>query len=403
MTTTFSLKGRVLTLNSRADIEPHLAELRALPKVEEVHLSGNTVGIEAAQALAEVLATLKELKLADLSDIFTGRLITEIPQALTAMCDALKDSTTLHTINLSDNAFGGRVVEPMVPFLSTNTSLRHFILTNNGLGPAGASVVAAAIRANPGHNLVSVVCGRNRCENGSAEAWADAFAALPNLQEVRMPQNGIRAEGITQIVDALAKCPKLRILDLQDNTFCKRDVEPGTVPPNGTRALARALPSWPDLELLNLSDCILGRRESIALALALGKGTNKKIQVLKMQYDELDHRALSLLAKAIHDHLSELTTLEINGNIANAEDECIQNIKDALEAHGHADALDELDDMEEAEDDDDEEGVDSAQEDDDDEEKKEKEQKSAGNLVAQKAVDAADELADLIGKVSISK
>ena len=62
MATTFSLKGKVLKLDTRADIEPHLAQLRAMPSVHEIHLSGNTLGIEAAQALAEVLATLPELQ-----------------------------------------------------------------------------------------------------------------------------------------------------------------------------------------------------------------------------------------------------------------------------------------------------------------------------------------------------
>ncbi|EJD51975.1 Ran GTPase activator [Auricularia subglabra TFB-10046 SS5] len=412
MATTFSLKGKVLKLDTRADIEPHLAQLRAMPVVHEIHFSGNTLGIEAAQALAEVLATLPELQVADLSDIFTGRLITEIPAALTALCDALKDSKTLHTLNLSDNAFGGRVVEPMVPFLTHNTSLRHFILTNNGLGPEGASVVASAIlenarlRAKGGgaSQLRSVVCGRNRLENGSAASWAEAFAALPHLEEVRLPQNGIRAEGISQIVRGLAACPKLRILDLQDNTFCKRDAEPGSEPPNGTRVLASALPSWPGLEILNVSDCILGCRESVALMLALGKGATKKLQVLKMQYDELDSRALELLAKAIHEHLSELTTLEINGNIADPEDECIENIRAALDSHGHAEALDELDDMEEGDEEEDE-GPDSAQEDSDEEAKaKAKEHKSAASLVDVPKVgkDVADELADLLGKVSLN-
>ena len=141
--------------------------------------------------------------MADFADIFTSRLITEIPQALSAICDALKDKTSLVEINLSDNAFGGRSVDPMVPFLTTNRSFQILKLNNNGLGPAGGEIIANALlksaelsraEGKPS-NLRVVICGRNRLENGSAPAWAAAFAAHGGLEEVRMPQNGIRMRG----------------------------------------------------------------------------------------------------------------------------------------------------------------------------------------------------------------
>lgn len=59
----FSIKGLGLKLNTAEDIQPHLDALKALgDDVEEVHLGGNTLGIEASEALAEVLKTLKHLK-----------------------------------------------------------------------------------------------------------------------------------------------------------------------------------------------------------------------------------------------------------------------------------------------------------------------------------------------------
>lgn len=58
----FSIHGQGLKLNSRADIEPHLQVLRAMEDVEEVHFGGNTLGVEASEAIAEVLTDLKSLK-----------------------------------------------------------------------------------------------------------------------------------------------------------------------------------------------------------------------------------------------------------------------------------------------------------------------------------------------------
>ena len=125
----------------------------------------------------------------DFADIFTGRLISEIPQALSALCDALKDHTSLVELDLSDNAFGGRCADAMVPFLTTNTSLQMFKLTNNGLGVWGGMVVAEAFVENAKRcrelgkesSLRTVVCGRNRLENGSASHWAQAFSEHTGL------------------------------------------------------------------------------------------------------------------------------------------------------------------------------------------------------------------------------
>lgn len=75
--------------------------------------------------------------------------------------------------------------------------------------------------------------GRNRLENGSSEAFAAAFAALGTLEQVRMPQNGIRMEGIEAIVGGLRKNAELQWLDLQDNTATEK----------GSRAIAKSLPS----------------------------------------------------------------------------------------------------------------------------------------------------------------
>lgn len=63
----FTLEGKSLKLDTAADAEPHIKALREMQDVEEVRLQGNTIGIEAAAALAEVLKTKKTLKVYPLS------------------------------------------------------------------------------------------------------------------------------------------------------------------------------------------------------------------------------------------------------------------------------------------------------------------------------------------------
>ncbi|CAE6483940.1 hypothetical protein ACGC1H_006792 [Rhizoctonia solani] len=398
----FTIHGKGLTLSTREDIEPYIKQMREIKDLEEVHFGGNTLGVEACKAIAEVLKEVDTIKIADFHDIFTRRLISEIPQALSAICDALQDKKSLIELNLSDNAFGGRSAEPMVPFLTHNRHFQVFKLNNNGLGIDGGKIVANALLANAEAAkaqgihptpLRTVICGRNRLENGSAPFWARAFAAHGGLTEVRMPQNGIRMEGIAEISKGLASCTNLQVLDLQDNTCTE----------SGSRAVAESLKSWSDLRTLNLSDCLLSPKGGIALATALKDGRCPKLETLKVQYGEWDHRAISILAEAIKDKLPNLTTLELNGNRADPEDECITNVRDALESHGHGDALDELDDMEEFDEEEaerEEEEAEVKRGDASDEEEEEKENKVASQ-VNDKLEDAADSLAELMGKMRV--
>jgi Ran GTPase-activating protein 1 len=62
MSKVFSLEGKGLKLTTAEDIEPHLKALKDHDQVEEVRLLGNTLGIEACEALAKVLETKKTLK-----------------------------------------------------------------------------------------------------------------------------------------------------------------------------------------------------------------------------------------------------------------------------------------------------------------------------------------------------
>ncbi|KAL7279803.1 RNI-like protein [Trametes coccinea BRFM310] len=332
MTTVFSLLGQGLKLDTRADIEAHLAGVDPT-LIEEIHLGGNTIGVEAAQALAEFLAKTTQLRVANFADIFTGRLISEIPLALSAICDALIGKHTLEEIDLSDNAFGGRSVDPLVPFLSTARSLKILRLNNNGLGPAGGTVIAEALlklanslEAGEKSNLHTIICGRNRLEDGSAEAWAAALRAHGTLREVRMPQNGIRMAGISSLVGGLAANADLHHLDLQDNTFADE----------GSKRMAAELNrgSWPLLRQLNLSDCVIGEEGEVSpIVEALAKGLHTKLEILQLQNDNLESEAFSLLAGVV-DKLPQLKKVEAQWNEVDEEDEGVVALLTALKKQG---------------------------------------------------------------------
>ena len=340
--------------------------------------------------------------MADFADIFTGRLISEIPLALAAICDALKDKTSLVELNLSDNAFGGRSVDPIVPFLLHNRSLQILKLSNNGLGPAGGAIIAGALlesaRAIKAEgkqsNLRVVMCGRNRLENGSAPAWAEAFAAHGTLVEVRMPQNGIRMAGITRLAEGLSKCPDLQHIDMQDNTFTEESVA------SGVRAWTDALSSWPHLHTLNLSDCVLSADGEVpSLITALSAGSNPKLHTLQLQNNNLTSKSFGQLADAISAHLSNLMTLELQWNEFDDDDddEHVETLADSLKQRGGKLFIS---------DEDEEEGVETATAKDEGEESNvglEKQDSGPDKVIAPTSESDADDLADLMGKIKISR
>ncbi|KAG0254297.1 hypothetical protein DFQ27_006932 [Actinomortierella ambigua] len=383
--TLFSIKDEKLKLDDASQVEEFVRAIADIPNLEEVVLSGNTFGVEACQAIAAALAKKPTLKVANLSDIFTGRLRSEIPDCIQAFGDALKDKEHLVELDLSDNAFGADGLRPLSEFLEHNRNIQILKLNNNGLGIAGGKILASALLKAQEHNVKEgkksnlrvVIVGRNRLENGSSPDLAKAFAAHGSLKHIAMPQNGIRMEGIQALAEGLSSCPDLEILNLQDNTF--------TV--SGSRAFAKALPLWPSLKELNFADCLLKNRGTVLLSQALAKGKNGKLESLNFNYAEMRSEGAKTLAATIEAHLPNLKTLELNGNQIDEDGPEIDAIRTALEKHGNKEGLGELDDMEEP---------DSDEEEEEEEEEEEKEEEET-----EEEKKAEDELADLTSKLKV--
>ncbi|RMZ02420.1 hypothetical protein D0862_06044 [Hortaea werneckii] len=410
----FSLKGQALKLDTAADLEKHIGDFRDASDVEEFHLEGNTIGVEASKALAAILSTKTALKYANLADIFTGRLLSEIPPALDALLQALLQCPNLTTINLNDNAFGLNTVEPLRPFLSQHTPLQHLYLNNNGLGPAAGTLVAEALeqlatnkkaRQDAVPHLETVVCGRNRLENGSMEAWTRAFQANRHVRTVKMVQNGIRQEGIATLVrHGLSACRGLQTLDLQDNTFTAL----------AARTLAEVVPtSWTEMRDLGVGDCLLSARGGRMLGEALARGQNAKVEVLRLQFNEIDAKGLKALADAVTTALPRLRRIEVNGNKFSEEDPSVEALQEVLSKRKENSAVeypdvdeddedawgvDELDELEDEDSEEEEEG----DEIEDEEEQVVKDSDAAEQQpVAERKDKDVDDLANALGKTEL--
>lgn len=235
---------------------------------------------------------------------------------------------------MNDNAFGLNTQAPLVAFLSSHVPLQHLILNNNGLGPHAGILIADALSTlhakkeearSTGQEvpyLETVICGRNRLENGSMTAWAKAYSLHSNIKMIKMVQNGIRQEGISHLLtDGLKHAKGIKVLDLQDNTFTLM----------GSKALATVLPGWTEIQELGVGDSLLSAKGGVVVATALAKGGNRKLEILRLQYNDITTKGLQEFAKAAKEALPSLKKVELNGNKFSEEDQAILELKELLE------------------------------------------------------------------------
>ncbi|KPJ05354.1 Ran GTPase-activating protein 1 [Papilio xuthus] len=166
-------------------------------------LTGNTLGVAAAQAIAKALEHHPELKIARFSDMFTGRMKTEIPPALSALGEGMITAGAhLSVLELSDNAFGPIGVQGLAKLLQSDvcSQLQELRLNNNGLGIKGGRILAEALSASP-RKLKVFIAGRNRLENDGATALARVF------QSVDLSFNEIGREACMEVVEAVTALP----------------------------------------------------------------------------------------------------------------------------------------------------------------------------------------------------
>ncbi|XP_019516159.1 PREDICTED: ran GTPase-activating protein 1 [Hipposideros armiger] len=363
-----SFKGKSLKLNTAEDAKDVIKEIEDFDGLEALRLEGNTVGVEAARVIAKALEKKSQLKRCHWSDMFTGRLRSEIPPALISLGEGLVTAgAQLVELDLSDNAFGPDGVRGFEALLKSSAcfTLHELKLNNCGMGIGGGKILAAALtechRKSSAQGkplaLKVFVAGRNRLENDGATALAEAFGIIGTLEEVHMPQNGINHPGVTALAQAFAINPLLRVINLNDNTFTEK----------GAVAMAKTLKTLRQVEVINFGDCLVRSKGAIAIADAV-RGGLPKLKELNLSFCEIKRDAALAVAEAVADK-AELEKLDLNGNTL-GEEGCEQ-LQEVLDGFNMARVLASLSD-DEGEDDEDEDeeedGEEEEEEEDEDEE-----------------------------------
>ncbi|XP_062918775.1 ran GTPase-activating protein 1b isoform X1 [Mobula hypostoma] len=338
-----SFKGRALKLDTAEAVAEIIEEIEKFDHLQALCLEGNTIGVEAAKAIAKSLDNKKELQKCYWSDMFTGRLRSEIPLALKSLGNALMNAgAQLTQLDLSDNAFGPDGVKSIETLLKSKVcyTLQELRLNNCGMGIGGGQILAAAL--NECHRqscesgkpmaLKVFIAGRNRLENEGAIALAGAFKSIGTLEEVHMTQNGINHQGIRALAEAFTRNQNLRVINLNDNTFTEK----------GAIAMAEALKTLQNIEVLNFGDCLVRSKGAVAIAEAVKFGLTQ-LKELNLSFGEIGKNAAITVAEVM-EHKSLLEKLDLNGNWL-GEEGCEQ-LKELMDSFKKQDLLSSLSDDE---------------------------------------------------------
>jgi len=371
-----SFLGKALKLDS-ADDAKDIVDAIEKSSLETLNLQGNTLGVDASKAISDALKKKPTFKNALWSDLYTGRLRSEIPQSLEFLGDGIIASgSNLIQLDLSDNAFGPDGVKAIDKLLRSKAcyTLQILKLNNNGLGIGGGEILAKAfidchksskIAGTP-FALKVFISGRNRLENEGAKALSEAFKILGSLEEIIMPQNGIRPEGVVLLAEAFKQNRNLKTININDNTC--------TV--SGAKAIANCIPHLSKLENLDIGDCLVKDKGAKLLSSALAACSTLKC--INLSFNEIRQDGALAVLKSIKDN-NTLTLLNLDGN----ELESVDEIQEKMTEYGKIDVLASLDDNEDPDSEDESEGDDSensTSEKEDEEESESEEKKATENL-----------------------
>jgi Ran GTPase-activating protein 1 len=285
--------------------------------------------------------------------MFTGRMKTEIPPALTDLSKGIMFANAhLTVLDLSDNALGPNGMTGLVDLIKSPScySLQELRLMNCGLGVTGAKMLAKSlthcfnksVEAGTPLELRVFAAGRNRLENEGAKALSAIFGEIQTLQEITIPQNGIYHVGMSALAEALKKNVNMQVINFNDNTITAKGAEP----------LAEAFYAIEALREINLGDCLLKDEGGQILSDVLAD-CHPDLEVLNMSGNEIGPDVGAIIANAMggKDCLRELN-LDCN---MFGEDGC-ESIQHIMESFGKLDVLSIEDDEGEAEDDGEEDG-----------------------------------------------
>jgi len=124
---------------------------------------------------------------------------------------------------------------------------------------------------------------------------------MKSLRHVQLFQNGIKEEGMAELFKSLRYNTELQILKLNDNLI-----------KNSCPNLVEVIPALTRLNLLDVSDSLLGHEHSISLFKALS--SLDEIKEIYCNYNEIEKKSAQRNIFELCLGMNNLTTVELKGN-----------------------------------------------------------------------------------------
>jgi Ran GTPase-activating protein (RanGAP) involved in mRNA processing and transport len=235
-------------------------------------------------------------------------------------------------MDLCKMALGPPNISTLMHSLRSNTFVRHFLLGNNIIGPAGAQAIADFVQESPDRIDTWYLAG-NCIDGASFALLTDALVKSPAVTNIWLKRNPLGPESVDSLFRLITQTPNLRTLDLDQTELGDAGVAAlfsrlaEYIPPTplsmrilylsatgiSTAAceaisMYLASPHCPITSLYMSSNPI---GDAGAKALAKGLQNNKALQRLSLQSVGLTDEGATALISPLQDHPT-LETLDIS-------------------------------------------------------------------------------------------
>lgn len=268
------------------------------PKIEELDLSNNVIGVEGAGLLAQALPKFRKLRSLKLSGNGLG---PTGAQALRMGLAAVSES-----LEILDVSFNGLQAEGVASLVPASLHLKDVCLACNWIAAEGANSLLQMLQSMS-HHLTKLDIAQNKLNAEGVWSLLEQWPMMPLLRSLKISENYFaRAEFANSPFRRLSECaPILEELDLKANSLGSSDLV--------LKELAAHLP-------LTLTTLHLGAGQFRAPQLQMfidAMPTMPHLSSLSFVAARLDDDAVDILASAsVKDKLPQLQYLDLTGNYA---------------------------------------------------------------------------------------
>ena len=172
--------------------------------------------VEILSDCLQINCTLVELHL---SNCFTDNNVI----VLLAVSKSLKSTSTLLTLNLSNNQITDSGMKCLSEALAVNTTLQSLDISYNIISDDGILFISESLKLN--ESLHELILSKNNITDGGAKLLAEAIQINTALQELNISRNCISKEGVMRILEACIKNNSLQKLVSTHNSLSKSGLD----------------------------------------------------------------------------------------------------------------------------------------------------------------------------------